>query len=194
MALINCPGCAREVSDKAAACPGCGCPITADIYTGSLSDFGFKRLIKAEAENFYSDTRRGRRVRGEGLVTLLVTLLRATVGRKQGTSEYYVQADRRIDTSKKKILSVWALGLLGMLGLHYFAAGRYISGVLRFLYSAFIWVIMIALLFSSDPQEAEYKWGIIQALALLLLAPPLVYDIVFISLGKFRDAFRNFIT
>lgn len=27
MAMINCPECGKEVSDKAANCPGCGCPI-----------------------------------------------------------------------------------------------------------------------------------------------------------------------
>lgn len=27
MALINCPECNKEISDKAAACPSCGCPI-----------------------------------------------------------------------------------------------------------------------------------------------------------------------
>ena len=27
MALINCPECKQKVSDKAPACPGCGCPI-----------------------------------------------------------------------------------------------------------------------------------------------------------------------
>jgi tellurium resistance protein TerD len=27
MALINCPECSREISDKAEACPQCGCPI-----------------------------------------------------------------------------------------------------------------------------------------------------------------------
>nr|DAP78965.1 MAG TPA: hydrogenase/urease nickel incorporation protein [Bacteriophage sp.] len=26
MALINCPECGREISDKALSCPGCGCP------------------------------------------------------------------------------------------------------------------------------------------------------------------------
>lgn len=29
MALISCPECRREVSDKAPACPGCGYPIAA---------------------------------------------------------------------------------------------------------------------------------------------------------------------
>ena len=27
MALIKCPECGKEISDKAAACPNCGCPI-----------------------------------------------------------------------------------------------------------------------------------------------------------------------
>lgn len=27
MALIKCPECGREISDKAASCPGCGCPV-----------------------------------------------------------------------------------------------------------------------------------------------------------------------
>lgn len=28
MALIKCPECGREISDKATACPGCGYPMT----------------------------------------------------------------------------------------------------------------------------------------------------------------------
>lgn len=27
MALIKCPECGKEISDKAGACPHCGCPI-----------------------------------------------------------------------------------------------------------------------------------------------------------------------
>ena len=27
MALVKCPECAREVSDRATSCPGCGCPL-----------------------------------------------------------------------------------------------------------------------------------------------------------------------
>ena len=27
MALINCPECNKEISDKAKSCPNCGCPI-----------------------------------------------------------------------------------------------------------------------------------------------------------------------
>jgi len=29
MALINCPECKKEISDKAQSCPHCGCPINA---------------------------------------------------------------------------------------------------------------------------------------------------------------------
>lgn len=28
MALIKCPECGKEISDKAKSCPGCGCPIS----------------------------------------------------------------------------------------------------------------------------------------------------------------------
>ena len=29
MALINCPECKKEISDKAQSCPYCGCPVSA---------------------------------------------------------------------------------------------------------------------------------------------------------------------
>lgn len=32
MAIIKCPECQNEVSDKAAACPKCGCPIKEDVH------------------------------------------------------------------------------------------------------------------------------------------------------------------
>ena len=34
MAMIKCPECGRDVSDKAAACPGCGCPLSELIPGG----------------------------------------------------------------------------------------------------------------------------------------------------------------
>ena len=37
MALINCPECGRQVSDKAAACPDCGYPIASAKAGGSVS-------------------------------------------------------------------------------------------------------------------------------------------------------------
>ncbi len=44
MALMNCPECVREVSDKAPVCPGCGYPIAAlahgdhAIHGGNAAD------------------------------------------------------------------------------------------------------------------------------------------------------------
>lgn len=35
MALIKCPECGREVSDRASACPNCGCPL-ADMVTSGI--------------------------------------------------------------------------------------------------------------------------------------------------------------
>lgn len=32
MALIKCPECSSEISDKAKACPKCGCPIKEDVH------------------------------------------------------------------------------------------------------------------------------------------------------------------
>lgn len=41
MALINCPECGKQISDKAGACPNCGCPIAnapTDVKIRALSD------------------------------------------------------------------------------------------------------------------------------------------------------------
>lgn len=40
MAIINCPECGKEVSDKATACPNCGCPISehqADVHQDEIT-------------------------------------------------------------------------------------------------------------------------------------------------------------
>ncbi len=41
MALIQCPECGKQISDKASSCPGCGCPIASQpksIKVRALSD------------------------------------------------------------------------------------------------------------------------------------------------------------
>lgn len=38
MALINCPECKKEVSDKALSCPNCGCPIVTQELSTSTSN------------------------------------------------------------------------------------------------------------------------------------------------------------
>lgn len=49
MALINCPECGRRVSDKAAACPGCGYPIAGTEVAG-----GGTRKNEDNEENCYT--------------------------------------------------------------------------------------------------------------------------------------------
>ncbi len=44
MALINCPECGREISDRAEACPHCGCPLTKEPEYAS---FCLRRESKA---------------------------------------------------------------------------------------------------------------------------------------------------
>ncbi|SHO50614.1 zinc-ribbon domain-containing protein [Anaerocolumna xylanovorans] len=41
MALINCPECNKEISDKAASCPNCGYPIAKDESDKSKSIYNF---------------------------------------------------------------------------------------------------------------------------------------------------------
>ncbi|MDR1165460.1 MAG: zinc-ribbon domain-containing protein [Deltaproteobacteria bacterium] len=48
MALIQCPECGKEISDKAVACPGCGNPIASETRSGLLSDGENTQEIKLE--------------------------------------------------------------------------------------------------------------------------------------------------
>lgn len=45
MALINCPECNKEISDKASNCPNCGCPINNDKYHLYITDCGTKTSL-----------------------------------------------------------------------------------------------------------------------------------------------------
>lgn len=49
MALIQCPECKREISDKAAACPQCGCPQSEFFSSDELPELSPK--IKAKADD-----------------------------------------------------------------------------------------------------------------------------------------------
>lgn len=56
MALINCPECNKEISDKAASCPNCGCPINSPA-TSSKEEYlccpkCLSRELHAEQKGF----------------------------------------------------------------------------------------------------------------------------------------------
>lgn len=42
MALINCPECGKEISDKANTCPNCGCPLEINKYSLYIVNCGTK--------------------------------------------------------------------------------------------------------------------------------------------------------
>jgi len=207
MALINCPKCTKEISDKAVSCPACGCPAESSgptageqvseerniPYSGGVSDFGMWNLIKFESMNSWwrwaGSRRRRRRNRG-----LSDAVLRGLSGHKTAsvyeTRAHSVQANRRIDKTKGQLTKIWMFGLFGTLGLHYFAAGRLLTGSMSFLWGALWWIISVILAF--DPQMQEYPRLFI-LFAVLLFVPPLI-SLIRIRLGKFRDVFRNYIT
>ncbi len=49
MALIKCPDCGREVSDRADKCPSCARPLNQDIPASSLIGVGLGGIIGAVA-------------------------------------------------------------------------------------------------------------------------------------------------
>lgn len=65
MALINCPECGRRVSDKAAACPGCGYPIA-----GTEREDGGNRERKDDGESYTAE-----QIENESFVAALPAVL-----------------------------------------------------------------------------------------------------------------------
>lgn len=63
MALIKCPECGKEISDKASACPNCGCPLSEIVKSGvvkiklprteKMAD-GFMGLLSSKTASIYS--------------------------------------------------------------------------------------------------------------------------------------------
>ncbi len=80
MALINCPECSKEISDKAEACPQCGCPVTespqkepslAMIWEGEGDGYISIKCPKCDKssvikETYVTKTPIGYQVNGEG--------------------------------------------------------------------------------------------------------------------------------
>lgn len=60
MALITCPECGKQVSDQAASCPGCGCPLKKnapfDVELGRIKSEGPAAKPVAKAVDYDKDT------------------------------------------------------------------------------------------------------------------------------------------
>lgn len=48
MALIKCPECGKEISDKAVSCPNCGCPLKETIIETEQSKINTRRKNHGE--------------------------------------------------------------------------------------------------------------------------------------------------
>jgi len=108
------------------------------------------------------------------------------------SKSHSVPEKMRINITKVQILKIWGLGLFGTLGLHFFFAGRILTGSLRFLYGAML--LVIGLLVSFAPQETqEFHPLRIMLVFLFFMFIPAFLDIIFIFAGRFRDVFRNYI-
>jgi len=186
MALVNCPQCAREISDSAAACPNCGCPAApanadgimedGSSFSGSVFDFGIWRCISLESHSFW----------WRGTDNSL-----HEIGYSKSITKEAKKSPRRINKTKGQIIKFWLFGLFGTLGFQHFAVGRILTGSVRFLLGAFWWVMIVLIAFFSS-WDAQTP-GVLRVFFVALFIPPII-DIVKISLGKFRDVFRKYIT
>lgn len=64
MAIIKCPECSKEISDKATACPGCGCPIAGP------QKINVSVNQNQERHQFYNELPEGMRLKETFLSTL----------------------------------------------------------------------------------------------------------------------------
>lgn len=86
MALINCPECGKEISDKAPACPNCGCPLS------------------VSQSSQQQDT--------ENIQTYLDLALKAVQGQNSQQVEMYCQKALEIDPKCSKAWEFEARGIL----------------------------------------------------------------------------------
>ena len=48
MAMIKCPECGHEVSDKAPTCPNCGCPIKKETHNHNSMEYKVTKQVHSE--------------------------------------------------------------------------------------------------------------------------------------------------
>lgn len=77
MALVKCPECGRQVSDKATACPNCGCPIESNIKK-EQSVFHLGRKIKEDDPAWLLDFKKTGK--GRKIAFLIIAGILAIVG------------------------------------------------------------------------------------------------------------------
>lgn len=81
MALMNCPECGKEISDKAVSCPSCGCPIN---QQSSNSDEEYLCCPKCHSKELHSEHKgfSGGKALAGVILTGGIGLLAGTIGSK----------------------------------------------------------------------------------------------------------------
>ena len=171
MSEKNCPSCEIAIPDNVASCPGCGL-----LFFGGVFDFGFWRCISLESHGFWW--------RGTDNSLHDIEYSESII---KGAAE----SPRRINKTKGRIFRIWLLGLLGTVGFQHFAVGRILTGSMRFLWGAFWWFMIVLIAFFSNWDASTP--GVLRVFFVALFIPP-VNDIIKISLGRFRDVFRKYVT
>ena len=66
MAMIKCPECGKDISDKAAACPNCGCPVAkTNEINNEQNEKGYTRIAaQSEKREVESRVTRGKYAAG----------------------------------------------------------------------------------------------------------------------------------
>lgn len=109
MSLISCPECGRDVSDKAASCPGCGCPLataSAKTYTMTVSMATQRFLISATVSVFLDGVQIGIIGDGQSMAAQIApgdhTLL-LTGSIRSRTVHFTADSDVRIDAHWNRV-------------------------------------------------------------------------------------------
>lgn len=100
MALIKCPECGKEISDRAAACPNCGCPIKS-ISTAGTPSYAQIRVVLRTAKLTIAgqSAKQGSiiNVRVNGTSNILITAWGGAVGALGSSISATVQAGHKYD-------------------------------------------------------------------------------------------------
>ena len=74
MALISCPECEKEVSDKAPTCPNCGSPVAQPPMTKKEKKRADAEAARAEAQKNWEEMSTGKKIYNSILMLILAAM------------------------------------------------------------------------------------------------------------------------
>lgn len=130
MALIKCPECGREISDKAVSCPGCGCPVTSNSVCIEVTCENGKliidnerlQIINSKSQCVVSDTIYNYRILFNGIVSGAYAIV---FSHPNLNSSYGCRVNRDNYENALEIVDLFVKNGLKINGLSYLKAFRY---------------------------------------------------------------------